>query len=893
MLGLGFWGFGVVVEEKKLGKVKDKDSEKEPTVESCRFRDSAAQVIISLGKCISAFSDAEQFDRMWLEFVKIHCPYLKNKMMSKRHHFQVFNDALYNMLRKALRDVASPEIAFAWRAFNFDVTYPNILSLPFGSRPGVNCLLLQIGGYYSHSRIVNVPLGGLGRSLLDLPVPEALQNPRPKNSVREPEKVENPWAARYLEPTPEEHVAAVKIQKVWRGYWVRKVKQARSPGTEENQKAHEHLLKSWACIEPAAEENGLFLFREMFRHDSDLMQHYPFYKDEWNKISYADYRGIFPDHPSNTWFIVFRDIFFVKEETLVVPRMYVPIPTCMLRVIDNDTGQELPTVFQKVAPYIYKRNKKGYTFVAEARTIEQPLMSGAWRMRLIGSISPLPAPRSGEVNCNFITKEIRDYYVPNPKNIILRYTVKVTEEQITSLQICTSKPDVYVRLMVLDHEEEMASAVGKGHTVIPSFIFLKDPPQPGEESAVPPGPQESKRSNSRGSNRGGAAVAKMAAKAKRNESAKSHDGRASRSSQQSEPGVSDDLDEKDAKTHKYIVQAEVLHNSWPLSESSWAFVQLLKEQEKNELKVGYKERPASPAKNEKTAPAAGQKAKPKGSKVEKPGKDKGQEGKGSRPPSQQFDITKPSWTLRIVVDANTAEEIEVKKDTERADEIRAIKKAWEDAEPGRAAKALQSRLKYLSTHTVKLQPDEEEVEASTEQLDQEAAPPQTPLSLVDQSGLHALESEMNLTLEPPPGPTPREMLQPLDITPFVKKTLDQPRLLDEAEMRKMLEERQRQIAEYKAFREQVEAWRAQDRALRNATKIRQLDEAQALQTAVDMARESVNVPREAFRQRFLEAERRRQEDLAAQEAAMRAEQEAKSDKGRKSAKGKGSGKKKK
>ena len=36
--------------------------------------------------------------------------------------------------------------------------------------------------------------------------------------------------------------------------------------------------------------------------------------------------------------------------------------------------------------------------------------------------------------------------------------------------------------------------------------------------------------------------------------------------------------------HKYIVQATVLRNSWPLSESCWAFVQLLKEQEKNELK---------------------------------------------------------------------------------------------------------------------------------------------------------------------------------------------------------------------------------------------------------------------------------------------------------------------
>ena len=67
------------------------------------------------------------------------------------------------------------------------------------------------------------------------------------------------------------------------------------------------------------------------------------------------------------------------------------------------------------------------------------------------------------------------------------------------------------------------------------------------------------------------------------------------------------------------------------------------------------------------------------------------------------------------------------------------------------------------------------------------------------------------------------------------------------------------------------------------------------QAAVDAARESINRPREAFRQKFLEAERKRQEEIAAQEAALLASQEkAPSPKGRKSAKGKKSaGKKKK
>ena len=56
--------------------------------------------------------------------------------------------------------------------------------------------------------------------------------------------------------------------------------------------------------------------------------------------------------------------------------------------------------------------------------------------------------------------------------------------------------------------------------------------------------------------------------------------------------------------------------------------------------------------------------------------------------------------------------------------------------------------------------------------------------------------------------------------------------------------------------------------------------------SLDAARDAINAPREAFRQKFLEAERRRLEDIAATEAALRAEQDkVASPKGRKSAKG--------
>ena len=58
---------------------------------------------------------------------------------------------------------------------------------------------------------------------------------------------------------------------------------------------------------------------------------------------------------------------------------------------------------------------------------------------------------------------------------VCRYTARASERHLVSLQVNTSKPDVYIKLQVLDNEQEVLSAVGKGHVVIPACIFQKDP----------------------------------------------------------------------------------------------------------------------------------------------------------------------------------------------------------------------------------------------------------------------------------------------------------------------------------------------------------------------------------------------------------------------------------
>ena len=66
--------------------------------------------------------------------------------------------------------------------------------------------------------------------------------------------------------------------------------------------------------------------------------------------------------------------------------------------------------------------------------------------------------------------------------------------------MATSKPDVVVRLEIVDQGVVQTTATGKGHIVLPAFIFLKDPAPvtPAVNSLSGPSEDEtSRRSGSR------------------------------------------------------------------------------------------------------------------------------------------------------------------------------------------------------------------------------------------------------------------------------------------------------------------------------------------------------------------------------------------------------------
>ena len=117
-----------------------------------------------------------------------------------------------------------------------------------------------------------------------------------------------------------------------------------------------------------------------------------------------------------------------------------------------------------------------------------------------------------------------------------------------------------------------------------------------------------------------------------------------------------------------------------------------------------KDRAQSPSKESKSqiSDAKGA-AKAKQQTKDKPDKKKGDKAAASRPTSSGFDISKPHWTLKWVSDSANADSIEIRKDTDRVEEIKALKRAWESQDRGRAARAINAREKFLKSNLVKVE----------------------------------------------------------------------------------------------------------------------------------------------------------------------------------------------
>ncbi|KAK2856208.1 hypothetical protein Q5P01_004943 [Channa striata] len=713
------------------------------TKESACFIERASSMVRALSRLVTSFSDEQDQLAARRALEETHYPQNIKTTQEKWDHHEVFNSAVCHMLCEALGRELTAQERFAVLALTSD-----------------SALLAT----------------DLKNTLVQLMQSQSLQRTGDG------------------QPTDNEAEPVTILQAGFKGELVPEVLEASKPGTKENLNASKILLDMWPKVKSDADKHALLLLSYIIEHSERKDELYPCQQDEWTKIAFADYSVPVPD-TTNSWVLIFREVFHIPKEMLLLPKVYSPIPNNLLHIINNDTGEDLEMITNKPADRVYKPNKLGYTFVAE---------------------------------------EFRDYYIPSNKHIICRYSVQVVTDVLGTVHFQTSHPDVFIKLSILDQEKTVACKTGKGLVMIPIFCFLTN------EVAAP--------SYKDDKNPKGLPTQDKGVKGSQQKDGKdSTAGKLVSLPEQNHPPTETVASLTTVCVgHKYVVQAEVLYKSWDLDESQLAFVHKLKDLEKNEQRV-YKPDTLKSGTAKTNSRDEGDKEKEKEKEKER---EKGKAAATSKSGSKQettLDLTKPHWILRVVSDKSDAERIKVMKDTERMDQIKAIKQSWEMAEPGRHAKAFESRLRFLNKgqhqkHAHDPKQDAESTEPDASSCDASLSP----------------SAQRSITAATP--------YPQMDLTPFIRRQTDFPVLMDS-----QLEETRRmkhleKIQTYSLVREQVLECRKEDELNRKELLRYQLSMYENMQAASKQHYQKFFEACKAFNSRQMAADEKQALEVAQQAA---------------------------
>ncbi|XP_037989711.1 androglobin [Motacilla alba alba] len=777
--------------------------------ESSRFIEQATAILRAVGNVINNYSSKDELPKALKELEVSYCPPGLHDTKIAEENIKVFNNAFWYLIEYVSDKKDLYRYKFAFRSFTLDFEDTDI--------SGDDTVF---SGSNRTSSLVDVTHSS---------------NPSESSEEKSLSSCEN------RTPTSEEEAAALKIQAIWRGTYIRKILKSREPGTKENNDVEETLKNLWTMIELDFEQCAVTLLREIFKRNCNSVEKFPCYEDEWCKMYFTDYSVTYADQPPNAWFLVFREIFIVPEDMFIFTKVFTTIPFCRLHVLDNDTQEEMPHAFFKVAPHVYPKNKKGYTFVAEAHTGDQPVPGGKWKLRFISSHSALPFLSREAVNDTYSTLQFKEYYIPNKEFLLFRYFVKVTAPHTATLQVQTSNSDVLIKLQVLDNEKEIKSVIGKGNAVIPVFNFWS------EQSLLS---SQLKNLQVIHSNTVKRLETGRLKKGSRNSSKDSKSSSKTDLVQEcsviltDESSVSENFENNfgsPQQSHQYSIEALVLHDSWPLTESESLLVQELKEMQKDEIKV--KKIAIIPKSTRRSKDKAFEKIEEETFRKE-----------SSSLESQPGESNAPYCILRIVSDQNEADFLEVKKDTRRVDEIRAMKEAWESAEPGRAVKAFQERVRFINKYAVR---DSEEPIAEAETADL------TPSS--GEAGKQSPQTAIDSRLK-----TQQKKWELIDLSPYMRKTMSEPVLRNESIIQQQQIHKEEKFNHFRQLCMLAMEQKQKEENERILLKQNILEMYENLQASLDEARGRLYSIREAYRNQLLEAERRKEEELAAQEAALKA-----------------------
>ncbi|TPP58249.1 hypothetical protein FGIG_07935, partial [Fasciola gigantica] len=342
--------------------------------------------------------------------------------------------------------------------------------------------------------------------------------------------------------------------------------------------------------------------------------------------------------------------------------------------------------------------RSGYSLLGVAG--HGPAPAGNWQLRLIGhgihgdqGLPKLMGAVNKKTLCStFRILDMSDYYVPNPQGLLFSHQIHTEVEQLITVQLRLSAPNVPVELYIRRGHSPIPLSVVRGTGDALLLNCLITPEQV-------PSTTESNDDQKSGVDEANTGDSNMVIKTSPKPSTQ---GRSTQIKKQVRSSVSesDELSSRGPLVEKQSARSTTSsHSSRSRSGDQEAGSQCATHSHKrarSQSPVGAGSSAESSVKLSDNSGSTERSAKPNSNS--KPNSNRAKQPIG-RVSSAKLDVNHAHWKLQVVTDAYN--ELSLVKNEDIAVQIRAIKRAWEEMEPGRAERAGLSRIRYLEQQVSK------------------------------------------------------------------------------------------------------------------------------------------------------------------------------------------------
>ncbi|GLV41185.1 hypothetical protein CBL_04709 [Carabus blaptoides fortunei] len=468
--------------------------------------------------------------------------------------------------------------------------------------------------------------------------------------------------------------SAIKIQAFFKMLYIRQL-----------MLVHDPFHKDFSMIVDILKNIYTAMFSNKYRHTicmnllrnlvnneklTDIAHYFPYHKELNSVIWLTKFTGEIKHADAFSWVPIVRQLFHFQSNDDILIRVYLlcdRMTDYMLRIFNNDTGEEMERNENEALVCRYRKNEKGYTILGYGQVQDEPVTNMQWKLYIVTNKSVNPLPIVAEPT-SITSLQVKENYIANLDNLICRCNIKISHTSMISLRFSVSSDDVKIKLQCLDKNGDvLLETIDTTNVLMPVLILEANENSESMESSSL-GAKTSTRSSADTSR----LLVRKSTKYRMSSDKRSTQSRVSTKNKRKPTivPVSNFLTE-------YTMQAFVLDDSWPLTAKEWTLVEQLKTRNFIE--------------DELLANSSNQLSRSISAKL--PRRKLTVSKKFNDKSADSIPIPKPFWNLTAVYDIGSNAQMDI--DDSRNEEIKSVKRECFAGDPERLLEGKQLRKDFL------------------------------------------------------------------------------------------------------------------------------------------------------------------------------------------------------